>query len=172
MGYSCSKLASIRYDAISEFCYKQTGVTNQWKNPKNGNTYFLQIGRENRDGSITGSIHRIHQDIKTTCEKTGSFRIGRDGKEFSGPAILRDIQAYELYIDNQSHREFPPSLEPNESNLFDEVLKYAKSLELGGVNQHISKSLGYIPYPRSAKIISINTGEFVTSWMAEMFQIW
>jgi hypothetical protein len=36
---------------------------------------------------------------------------------------------------------------PTVENLARYVLAYATSLELGGVNDHISRSLGYIPYP-------------------------
>lgn len=43
--------------------------------------------------------------------------------------------------------------EPTPERLEEYVLVYGKSLELGGANEHISKSLGYIPYPTSARII-------------------
>ena len=52
------------------------------------------------------------------------------------------------------------------------VFSYSKSLELGGVNQHISLSLGHIPYPYSARIVRQATGEVVTTWKAGMFQVW
>ncbi len=52
------------------------------------------------------------------------------------------------------------------------IYSYAKSLELGGVNQHISISLGHIPYPYSARIVRQATGEVVATWKAGMFQVW
>ena len=52
------------------------------------------------------------------------------------------------------------------------VFSYSKSLELGGVNQHISLSLGHIPYLYSARIVRQATGEVVATWKAGMFQVW
>ena len=52
------------------------------------------------------------------------------------------------------------------------IYSYAKSLELGGVNQHISLSLGHIPYLYSARIVRQATGEVVATWKAGMFQVW
>lgn len=61
---------------------------------------------------------------------------------------------------------------PTDTNLEKWIYAYAKSLELGGVNEHISKSEGAIPYPTSAKIVNQFTGEVVAEWKAGMFQVW
>ena len=60
----------------------------------------------------------------------------------------------------------------NEANLRTHVFGYAKSLELGGANQHISKALGHIPYPTGAKIVNQLTGHVVATWKAGMFQVY
>lgn len=52
------------------------------------------------------------------------------------------------------------------------VVSYAKSLELGGCNEHISLSLGHIPYPRKARIVRQATGKVVAEWQAGMFQVY
>ena len=53
------------------------------------------------------------------------------------------------------------------------VMKYAKSLESGGVNYHLSLSLGYIPYPNHVKVVlNDGSGQVVCEWKAAMFQAW
>ena len=52
------------------------------------------------------------------------------------------------------------------------IYSYAKSLELGGVNQHISLSLGHIPYPNKARIVRQSNGEVVAEWKAGLFQVY
>ena len=57
-------------------------------------------------------------------------------------------------------------------NLTDWIMSYAKSLELGGCNDHISKAIGYIPYPEAVEIINQHSGDVAVAWKAGMFQIW
>jgi len=59
-----------------------------------------------------------------------------------------------------------------QKRLEEYVMQYGKSLELGGANEHISKSLGYIPYPNKAILIRQSTNEVVATWQAAMFQVW
>jgi hypothetical protein len=62
---------------------------------------------------------------------------------------------------------------PTVENLTRHVLAYGKSLELGGTNEHISRSLGHIPYPDRAVIRHNNrTREVVVEWRAVAFQVW
>lgn len=60
---------------------------------------------------------------------------------------------------------------PTDANLEKKVFAYAKSLELGGVNEHLSKAAGFIPYPKAARIVNQFTGEVVAEWKAGMFQV-
>lgn len=61
---------------------------------------------------------------------------------------------------------------PTDKNLEKFISKYGDSLKPGGINQHLSLSHGYIPYPSSAFIKDQTTGEIVATWKAAMFQIW
>jgi hypothetical protein len=61
---------------------------------------------------------------------------------------------------------------PNDTNLANHVFDFARSLERGGVNEHLSDSLGFIPYPTKACIKDQFTGQVVATWEAASFQIW
>jgi hypothetical protein len=52
------------------------------------------------------------------------------------------------------------------------VCAYAQSHEHGGVSAHISRALGYIPYPTAARIVHQRTGGVKAQWNAGMFQAW
>lgn len=43
------------------------------------------------------------------------------------------------------------------------------SMKVGGCNEHVSKSLGYLPVPHKARIIRQATGETVATWKAPAF---
>jgi hypothetical protein len=61
----------------------------------------------------------------------------------------------------------------NDKNLEKFVMAYSKSLESGGANEHISKSLGHIPYPRTAEIRhNYHGGAVVAEWKAAPFQMY
>ena len=55
------------------------------------------------------------------------------------------------------------------------VIAYGKSLELGGVNEHISKALGYVPYPSKAWIEDNVPASKIPAnykkWQAATFQV-
>jgi hypothetical protein len=84
-----------------------------------------------------------------------------NGKWTSVPAI--DCATWDI----KSHGR------PTAENLEKYVLAYAKSLEAGGINEGISKDLGYIPYPTKA-VIRYNHahGAEVAVWKAAAFQVW
>ena len=46
------------------------------------------------------------------------------------------------------------------------------SFKIGGINQHVGKAMGKIPYPSSAKLVCLNDGKTVAEWKAGMFQVW
>ena len=53
------------------------------------------------------------------------------------------------------------------------VIAYRKSLEVGGPNEHISPSLGHIPYPDRAVIRHNNQArQVVVEWRAGASQAW
>ena len=61
---------------------------------------------------------------------------------------------------------------PTDNNLSKFVFKYADSLKLGGVNQHISLGLGYVPFPIWARI-ETNTvmPTIIAKWESGKFQV-
>lgn len=61
---------------------------------------------------------------------------------------------------------------PSEQALEQWVMRYAESLEPGGANAHVSQSLGFVPYPTSAKVIRQETGDVVAQWSAPPFMVW
>jgi hypothetical protein len=62
---------------------------------------------------------------------------------------------------------------PTAAKLERVVMEYAKSLEAGGCNAHISQALGYIPYPRWARVRrNVWDGHTVAEWKAAMFQVY
>ena len=61
---------------------------------------------------------------------------------------------------------------PTRENLLNWIEKYSRSLEIGGVNQHLSLALGYVPYPAYVAIRDNKTGETITEWKAAMFQVY
>jgi hypothetical protein len=61
---------------------------------------------------------------------------------------------------------------PMVENLTRYVMAYGKSLDVGGVNEHISRALGHIPHPERAVIRHNNqTREAVVEWRAGAFQV-
>jgi hypothetical protein len=60
---------------------------------------------------------------------------------------------------------------PTQKQLDKWVLSYAKSLEKGGANEHVSNMLGYIPYPNDVKLIEASN-VVVLRWKAPMFMVW
>lgn len=62
---------------------------------------------------------------------------------------------------------------PTAAKLEEWVMAYAKSLEAGGCNAHISQALGHIPYPRWARArLNYPGGAVVAEWKAAMFQVY
>jgi len=60
----------------------------------------------------------------------------------------------------------------NNESLEKWIYKFGKSFEIGGVNEHVSRFLDYIPYPSEAKVIVQKTGQVVAYWKAGLFQVW
>lgn len=60
----------------------------------------------------------------------------------------------------------------NDQSLERYVFRYAQGFEHGGPNFRISRRLGFVPYPREARIVDQRTGRTVASWKAGLFQVW
>jgi len=91
MGYSCTAKAHFTMDGIDS-CLDKINA-NKFKH--NNNEYFYEIGKENSNGAITGTIWKIDGDY---CKRVGSFRINRDGKIIRFPYLSKRKKIYaELY---------------------------------------------------------------------------
>ena len=81
MGYSCTIKAMESFDQLIiqlKAAGKEIRSSNGWE--KKGIEYFHEIGRENRDGSVTGSVTEIYDVENRYCRKIGNFRVEPDGK--------------------------------------------------------------------------------------------
>lgn len=87
MGYSCTTAANRTVDKWSDFCFKQNGSSNTFES--NGDSYFYEIGRENGDGAITGTIWKVLIDGR--CKRSGTFRVNPDGTIARAPKILKEV---------------------------------------------------------------------------------
>lgn len=102
VGYSCTAAANRTLDAISEACYQQTKAANVYRH--NGKDYFWEVGRENADGAITGTIYQYsgpRTNPKTTVTKAGSFRINPNG------TIARGVGLKGLYESRTQNPKAP-----------------------------------------------------------------
>jgi len=85
MGYSCTKQAMDTFEKVMDII-SDNGSANTWKHEDK--QYFAEIGRENEDGAITGTVYEIFEEVETisteknipsACYKRGSYRIEPDG---------------------------------------------------------------------------------------------
>ncbi len=87
MGYSCSARARITLDQVD--CLDEFDIDSP--NYK----YFIEIGKENKDGAITGTVYRIQEAVfdgaNRTCKKAGSFKIDANGSIVRFPGISRRV---------------------------------------------------------------------------------
>jgi hypothetical protein len=87
MGWSCTQKAGTTLSKMKEICLAITEKQNCWED--NGKSFFFEIGREQRDGAITGIILRINE--QNYIKKSGSLRIEPDGQVSRGPAIFKKL---------------------------------------------------------------------------------
>ena len=90
MGYSCTRDAADMLGMIGEF-FKTDGNRNILT--IHDKTYFFERGRENGDGSITGTLMEMLPN--DYCRKAGSVKIGPDGTLMRFP-LLTPILRTEL----------------------------------------------------------------------------
>lgn len=88
MGYSCSAIAGIVMDAAISIIQARLGdcggSSNAFGSPEVN--YFVEIGREQADGSITGTTFK---SIANMCRKAGSFKINGDGNIARFPMMTK-----------------------------------------------------------------------------------
>lgn len=84
MGYSCTAAAD---DMLREIQAMFPSKSNFWKDDA-GIEYFLEGGRENRDGAITGTVFRMDG------YKVGSVRIEPNGFVTRFPHLPKRIRVH------------------------------------------------------------------------------
>jgi hypothetical protein len=169
MGWSCSARANHRLDALTQFCVAQTGSQNRFEH-KNASYFFEVSRREHADGAITGTIHRFVTESMQV--KSGTLRIEGNGKITRAPKILKNVPALILSVDGHEclwRQTTPPTEEDLRAFIKGE---YIKQYLPGGINAHVSKTLGYVPYPNIASVTDLDTGKVVALWGAAMFEVW
>ena len=88
MGYSCTADADLTMREIMEASGDNS--SNSWTH-ENGFRYFSQIGRENADGAITGSVLKILKN--GDCKRSGGFRIDSYGSVIRFPGLNKAMRA-------------------------------------------------------------------------------
>jgi len=91
MGYSCTKDAAEKLQAIMAKLEEEgliayhngRPIANTWR--RGQDTLFYEIGRENLDGAITGSVWSM------SGRRIGSFRIEPDGSVTRFPGMPKKI---------------------------------------------------------------------------------
>jgi hypothetical protein len=94
MGWSCTRKAGDVAEAWREHCVAQTGASNTYR--AGDKQYFFEIGREQDDGAIVGSIFRMEPEPNGDgflAYRSGSFRIAPDGRIVRAPKALKDAAA-------------------------------------------------------------------------------
>ena len=56
-------------------------------------------------------------------------------------------------------------------NLVKYITALINSFKIGGVNEHVSNGIGYMPIPNEARIVNQRTGAIVAEWKAPKFMI-
>jgi hypothetical protein len=81
MGYSCLAISGLVLDAMVQVMQDcgphPDNISNGWT--VDGNNYFYEVGREQQDGSITGSVWGPSK-TEGCVHKVGSFKIDAEGK--------------------------------------------------------------------------------------------
>jgi hypothetical protein len=92
MSYSCRRDADTTYKQWLDYCHHTTGVSNTYTT--NGTEYMLELGREQRDGAMTGTVCRLERNgEQLLAYSCGSFRIEPDGTVKRYPTGLKNLLA-------------------------------------------------------------------------------
>lgn len=153
MGWSCSLLAGQRLDLIQNLCHNLTKQTNVWI--EKNNKYMFEIGRENRDGSITGTIHKFLPD-NVHVRKSSTFKINPDGSIQRGPKFFKQKAFLVLEFLN-SGAKFPVKVQniiPTDQELEQMRIDTNKSYEPGGINSFANRQS--IPFVKKYVVIDLD----------------
>ncbi len=166
MGWSCRSDAGLTLEMIEAKCIAENGCVNDY-NTKGGN-YFFEVGRENRDGAITGTIYRVTVPSATSprgnAKKSGSFRIEPNGEISRGPAFFKSIVV--RFFEINGIRGVWRGSNVTEASIAAQVAEWRESYEPGGCNDHIGVS-DKTRFPR-AKVLN-PAGEILGEYKTPMF---
>lgn len=87
MGWSCAKAAGDKVDAILKANNEES--QNTWTN-ENGVRAFFEYGREQADGSITGTVYKFVD--ATRVVPAGSVKVNADGKVVRFPLLSKAMR--------------------------------------------------------------------------------
>lgn len=88
MGYSCTaKANNVLKFILEDICSKNS--SNSWE--IDGVEHFFEMGKENADGAITGSVHKINPD-GVHCKNIGGVRIEPCGKVTRFPSLPKSTR--------------------------------------------------------------------------------
>jgi len=182
MGWSCARMAAFRLDAISNACYKQTGIQNEYRvgdyeyrvgdSPSDICRYMWErSNKEHSDGAITGTIWRF-TGIEGRIAKSGSFRIEGDGTITRGPAFFKDAPCIILEVDGVPCL-WGDKLIPEDIHQWIKD-DWMKQYMPGGINEHCTKARGFLgmPYPNKVEFKDLRTNKVVAAWIASTFTVW
>ena len=80
------------YRSWLDICVETTGTGNVYAS--GGTEYLLELGREQRDGAMTGKVSRLERDgDRLLAWSCGSFRIDPDGTVKRYPTGLKQLLA-------------------------------------------------------------------------------
>lgn len=93
MSYSCRLDADTTYRQWEDYCHSITGVSNTYI--YKGQRFSIMLGKEQRDGAMTGSVLLLLDNPDTTGQylayNKGSFRIEPNGIVTRYPAGLNNL---------------------------------------------------------------------------------
>lgn len=168
MGWSCSHKASLSLSAIEVLCKETHGYDNDPHNIfySKGNKYFYEIGREQRDGSISGTIYKYTEN--DLCRQSGSFKIESSGKVSRGPALFKSVNSKNLLVIDMSFVGFFDK-ELNEDNLHESVMEFYRKQKQNGEQYFDVHLKQYVdPIPSRAEAVNFNNNVSV-KWKRPQF---
>ena len=114
MGYSCTKDASDMLGLIrNQFGDGKTSNGLVMRSPRadsytSGHSYFYEVGKEQIDGSITGTLFQNVDE--SHARRVGSFKINANGSIARFPRIRRDMMTSMYFIMLEIQRTDPHRL--------------------------------------------------------------
>jgi len=94
MGWSCTAKAHFTLDALKEILRGNLNSSNSIESLRVGGHFgFWECGREQPDGSITGTVWKPWETDPTRVTKAGSFKIDPEGKVLRFPGTSKEVRA-------------------------------------------------------------------------------